>query len=40
MLTARKPCRDEGDDDDGHGTHVVGVATGAADTPLSMNVNE
>lgn len=37
MLTARKPCGDEADDDDGHGTHVVGVATGAADTPLSLN---
>ena len=33
MLTARKPCGDEADDDAGHGTHVAGVATGAADTP-------
>ena len=36
MLTARKPCGDEADDDMGHGTHVVGVATGEADTPPAL----
>ena len=35
MMTARKPCGDIGDDDAGHGTHVVGVAAGAAFTPDS-----
>jgi hypothetical protein len=37
MLTARKPCGDTADDNTGHGTHIVGVATGWADTPASMS---
>jgi len=36
MMTARKPCGDEADDDIGHGTHLVGVATGDAVTPDSQ----
>ena len=40
MMTARKPCGDIGDDNDGHGTHVVGVAAGAAFTPARFKSDE
>lgn len=36
FMTADKPCGDDGDDNEGHGTHVSGSAAGAALTPPSQ----